>query len=104
MNNKKSDLTVATEILRQLGGRKFLAMTGCKNLLGGDNHLQMHLAKNKSKAKYLTITLDVFDTYTMTFNYLSKGYKLIEVAEYTGVYFDQLQAIFTKVTGLYTSL
>ena len=48
-------MTVANTILNQLGGNQFLAMTGCKNLLGFENGLQMRIPKNGSKANFLKI-------------------------------------------------
>jgi hypothetical protein len=104
-----SDGSVAREILNQLGGNRFLAMTGSKNLMHSNNGLtlSMHLARNKSTAKYLQITLDPNDTYTMVFSKLT-GKKneetLVEVARYEGVYADMLQSIFTDVTGFDTRL
>ena len=56
MNNN----IVAMEILKQLGGNKFLAMTGAKNLAYDDNSLNMKLPKNMSQANYLKITLKVY--------------------------------------------
>jgi len=98
------NLTVANEILRQLGGRKFIAMTGVKNLAGGEDHLQMHLVRNLSKAKYLSIKLEANDTYTMTFSKLDRNYNLIIIKEIENVYADQLQEIYTSVTGQHTRL
>ncbi|WP_195985425.1 hypothetical protein [Clostridium sp. D33t1_170424_F3] len=91
-------------------------MTGSKNFLADGNTLRMTLVKNKSKANRLFITLDeVTDTYIMRFLYyfpgrLNKktlawsGEKTEEVAEYKGVYAEDLRRIFTMVTGLETSL
>ena len=62
-----SDNTVARTILEQLGGNKFLAMTGAKNLGFSKDSLSMHLPKNMSKANRLTIKLEWDDTYTMRF-------------------------------------
>jgi hypothetical protein len=96
---------IATTILSQLGGRKFLAMTGSKNLVSDTNALQMHLTRNKVSAKYLRIELKSNDTYTMTFRKaVNKNNEAPIVREFEGVYCDQLQEIFTQVTGLYTSL
>lgn len=101
-------MTQAHEILEQLGGRKFLAMTGSKNLAydNGGRTLQMHLTRNNAKAKYLRITLEANDTYTMVFSKPTGmyGMDLQEVAKYEGVYNDMLQTLFTKVTGLQTTL
>ena len=60
-------MTVAQTILDQLGGNKFIAMTGSKNFLGGEKSLSMKLAKNQSGATHLRIELEPTDTYKMEF-------------------------------------
>lgn len=106
---------VARTIIEQLGGHKFIAMTGVKDLLSDGNTLRMRLPRNASKANRLWVTLDADDTYTMRFFKFTAGRlnkktfawsddKTVEVVEYNGVYCDQLQSIFTEVTGMYTSL
>lgn len=66
-------MKVADTILEQLGGNKFLAMTGAKNLLADGNTLRMTLPKNRSRANRLWITLDSNDTYTMNFFRFTAG-------------------------------
>ncbi len=106
---------IADIILEQLGGNKFIAMTGSKNFISDGNTLRMTLVSNQSKANRLWITLDGLDTYTMRFFKYTPGRlnrktfeftddKEVEIAEYNGVYYDQLQSIFTSVTGLDTTL
>lgn len=106
---------VVNEILRQLGGNKFLVMTGCKNLVADKNSLTMDIPKNKSKANNLKITLNGDDTYTMIFKKVTKArfdtkkMIFVEAKEtiiktFEGIYFDMLQEIFTEVTWMYTSL
>jgi len=106
---------IATTILQQLGGNKFLAMTGAKNLVAINNGLQMKLPSSKSKANLLTITLTPLDTYNMTFEKFTQpklNKKTFEVIEgkrtitkaFTDLYYDQLQELFTEVTGMYTTL
>lgn len=107
---------VADVILEQLGGNKFTAMTGSKDFLADGNTLRMTLVKNKSKANRLFVTLDeASDTYKMRFFYYFPGRlnkktlawseeKTEEVAEYEGVYGEDLCRIFKSVTGLETSL
>lgn len=104
-------------ILDQLGGNHFLVMMGCHHLLGDKKSLQMKIPRNASRANYLKITLEPDDTYRMEFRryrdecfsirngkcYQTKAINEI-VQTYDGVYFDQLQALFTHVTGMYTSL
>lgn len=108
-------MTVANIIYNQLGGNKFVVMTGSKNFLDDGNTLRMALAKNASKANRLWITLEADDTYTMRFfkytapRYSTKTYtfsdeKITEVRTIKGVYCDMLQELFTEVTGLYTRL
>jgi hypothetical protein len=113
------EMRVADIILDQLGGNKFLAMTGAHHLLADGNTLRMQLTKNISKANRLWITLDADDTYTMHFFYYRAGgmkvdYKkgtvtekpeiMKDVYKVSGIYFDQLQEIFTRLTGMYTHL
>lgn len=97
---------VHVEILNQLGGRRFLAMTGAKNLVYSqqqNNYLSFKIGRNKSGANYIKIVLNSMDTYDMKFIKIFKD-KMTTVAEFENIYNDQLQEIFTDVTGLYTSL
>ena len=110
-------MKVANIILQQLGGNRFIAMTGASHFVSDGNTLRMNLPRNASKANRLYITLAADDTYTMRFFYYRAGgwrvnHKTMTVTEtktverdvykIEGVYFDQLQSIFTKQTGLYT--
>lgn len=97
-------MTIANTILAQLGGNKFIVMTGSKNFIASKESLTMTLTKNKVKAKYLSVTLNSNDTYTMLFFGLNRNLDRVTKSEKTGVYFDQLQSIFTEVTGLDTHL
>jgi len=98
-------MNVANQILSQLGGNKFIAMTGSKNFGADESSLSMTLTKNKAKAKYLRIELTSMDTYNMIFRKENKKeFTFPVVAIFEGVYNDSLQKIFTEVTGLYTSL
>ena len=108
-------MRVADIILAQLGGNRFVAMTGANHFVSDGNTLRMQLPKNHSKANRLYITLDADDTYTMHFfKYTaprlnkktwewSDG-KQETVKKVAGIYCDQLQEIFTNVTLLYTHL
>jgi len=95
--------------LQQLGGRRFIAMTGAKNLTHDKNGtvLCMQIGRNSAKVKWVRITLTADDLYTMEFlGEKGRGFdsQVIEIAQYEGVYCDMLQPIFTKVTGMYTHL
>ncbi len=102
--SKQTDMEIANTILAQLGGNKFIVMTGSKNFIASKESLTMTLTKNKVKAKYLSVTLNSNDTYTMLFFSLNRNFERVSKSEKTGVYFDQLQSIFTEVTGLDTHL
>lgn len=95
-------METASTILSQLGGNKFLALTGSRNLRGSENSLVMDLSKNNLGAKFLTITLNGDDTYTMLFQSMRK-LEIKVKSEIKGLYCDQLQSEFTNQTGLYTS-
>ena len=106
-NNKKlktKNMKVAETILQQLGGNKFIAMTGSKNFIAGDYFLRMNLTKNKAKAKWLKITLNGKDLYDMDFFTADKDFNLTSKAKFEDVYFDELCFYFTKATGLFTRL
>jgi hypothetical protein len=99
-----SDLKVAETILRQLGGNKFRAMTGAKNLAGDSKSLSMRIGRNKTSSNYLKITLNSMDTYDMKFSRVSPKGGERSVIEYNGVFNDMLDDMFTAHTGMYTSL
>lgn len=113
---KKIDPTISTTIMQQLGGKKFIAMTGVKNFVYGDNWVSMSLGKSKSKANRLRIEYDEgLDLYNMIFlRHTNGGINLKTgefkhatdktVREFKEVYADQLQELFTEETGMYTSL
>jgi hypothetical protein len=97
---------VAATILEQLGGRRFLAMTGAKQLLSfnepGLGGLQFKLPRRGARAKHgidaVRITLDASDTYTVDF---FKGASKVRTID--GLYAEGLRRVFTEVTGLETS-
>ena len=100
-------MTVANTILDQLGGNKFLVMTGAKNLVGTENILQMTLPRVPgNKVNRLRVRLRGDDTYTVeTFKFSSR------TLEAQGCWQDgrssmpdNLQAVFTSLTGLHTHL
>ena len=97
-------MQVAQTILTQLGGNKFVVMTGSKNFLAGENYLNMKLTRNKAKAQWLKITLNGKDLYDMNFYTADKECNKTTKVLFEDVYFDQLQTLFTRATGLYTSL
>lgn len=107
---------VAATILNQLGGNRFVVMTGSKNFIYTENSLQMELTRNQLGAKFLIITLTSMDDYNLEFVKIKTTYEKIGTMKFPakteritlktfeGVYCDQLRGIFERETGLYTSL
>lgn len=94
---------IAATILMQLGGNRFLAMTGSVPQYC-DNYTSCYkLRRNKSRANYMKITLNCMDTYDIEFiRANTSGLKTL--VEKRGYYNDMLQVMFTEVTGLNTQL
>ena len=99
-----SDMKVAKTILEQLGGNKFVAMTGAKNFGGTEDSLSMRIGRNSSNSNYLKITLNSMDLYDMEFCKLTKLGEKKSVTEYNNVYNDLMRGTFTAHTGMYTTL
>ena len=97
-------MSVAREILNQLGGNKFRVMTGAKNFMGFSNGLVMKIGRNSSNSNYLKITLNSMDLYDMKFCKLTRKFEEKSVTEYSDVYNDMLTEVFEKHTGMYTKL
>lgn len=96
-----TDMTVAKTILEQLGGNKFMAMTGARSLTGTANGLNIKLPSNFAKdgINYVQVELTQMDDYTVTFSRV-RDLKVVEVARHEGAYAEDLQAVFTSTTGL----
>lgn len=97
---------VAKTILSQLGGNKFIVMTGAKNFGAGENSLSMKIPRTKGKAGSVThvkITLNSLDLYDVEYIRIH-GMKMTTVYEDEGIYVDMLKESFETYTGLYTSL
>lgn len=96
--------TVAETILKQLGGNRFIAMTGSNNFVrltcGG---LQMNLKPNMSKANRMVIKHNALDLYDIEFISV-RGLKANVKKKFDNIYADQLREVFTEVTGFHTSL
>ena len=100
---KESGRNIAKTILQQLGGNKFIAMTGAKNLGFTNNGLQMKIGRNSKGITHVIISLKSTDTYDVEFTKM-RGVNRKVVKKLKGVYADQLGKIFTKFTGLRTRL
>lgn len=94
----------AKEILDQLGGNRFRSMTGAKHFGKDDNKqsISFKIGRNCKQINYVTIKLTSMDLYNISFIKMRKC-QMTKV-EIKGIYFDQLQSIFTENTGLNTIL
>lgn len=97
---------VAETILSQIGGNRFRAMTGAKNLIAHNDGLSFRFPQTKG-VNYCKITLNMFDTYDVEFGMVRNKqgvptYTKKKVVD--NIFNDQLQEVFTNTTGLYTSL
>ena len=97
-------MSIAKTILEQLGGNKFVVMTGAKNFVDCGDALSMKIGRNKTSSNYLKITLNMMDLYDVRFSRVSLKGGERSVTEYNDVYNDSLVEVFEKHTGMYTSL
>jgi hypothetical protein len=100
-----SDLTIATEILRQMGGTGRLSMMiGANGFIGSDNSVSFRFkARAKNGANAFMVTLDPSDTYTIEFISVRGSSRKVKEA-LSDVYAEDLKNIFQNKTGLYLSL
>ena len=93
----------ARTILNQLGGNRFVAMTGAKQLVDLGEGLQFRIGRNCKKVNSVVIKLNGNDLYDVEF-YNIRGINFTKKSEAKNVFCDQLADIFEEHTGLYTSL
>lgn len=102
----KQYMAVANTIAKQIGGGA-LYMIGARNKVGLNEKLGgLGFSTGKvaaGKANTVKIVLNYDDTYDMEFSYTRGSSKRV-IAELEGIYFDQLNAMIEKYTGLYTRL
>ena len=106
-------MNIPQTILQQLGGNKFIAMTGAKHLAGHPDALSFKLPARfaKDNINWVKITLTPMDVYHVEFGRILPGnyrkgtmpsLKMIDTVD--NVYCDNLQDVFTDRTGLDTHL
>jgi len=95
---------IAQTILSQLGGNRFIAMTGAKDLNHTSNALHFKFgAGAKNKANHCSITLQTDDTYMIEFHrVVSVNCKFI--GSFRDVYSNALATVFSRETGFNTHL
>ena len=96
---KEGGREIAQTILQQLGGNKFIAMTGAKNLGFTNKGLQMKIGRNAKGVTHVIIELTSMDLYDIEFVKV-RAMKRTTIKKLKGIYADQLGKIFKKYTGL----
>jgi len=94
-----TDLTMAKAILAQLGGERFVMMTGATSFIGSADSLAFKLGSNPKRVTHVRVTLTPDGLYDMTFFRTGKGPQ-----SHDGVHHEMLQEVFGANTGLYTTL
>ena len=99
-NNK---MKTAQTIINQLGGNKFIVMTGAKNFVAGDSMLMFSIGRGaKSGINKIKIQLNNNDLYNVFFFNTKKAE--YTVSNFENVYTEDLTPLFTIETGFRTSL
>jgi hypothetical protein len=93
-------MTTATTILNQLGGNKFIAMTGATCYSDGNTLISKF--KGSKVANIMYVTLNENDTYDVKLCKF-RGLDVKTIKEVTGAYAEMLKPIFEGTTGLKTS-
>ena len=86
-------------ILKQLGGNRFVAMTGAKNLGTSGKDLSFSIGRNAKRVTHVHIKLTSMDLYDVEFINM-RGAKRKVIKKVRGVYGDMLPKIFKKYTGM----
>lgn len=105
MTTAQQNQFIAQTIFTQLGGNRFKMMTGAKDIFFDGPALQFKLPSNFANLgiNFVKISLNSMDTYDITFKKI-RGTKVTDVDDVTGIYCDQLAAIFQDKTGLDTNM
>ena len=105
MSTKDARLRIANTILAQLGGNRFIVMTGAKQFVAIEQGVMFTLPACLANLgiNKVRVELAASDTYTMTaLKVNARQGDAIEVLQESGVYCDQLEQTFEDLTGVYT--
>jgi hypothetical protein len=100
--NEGMDKRQAGELIKQLGGGRFIAMTGAKDFVVGPKGATFKIGRNSKSISHVRIDLEN-DLYNVEFIRVS-GTKITVVKNFKHVHVDQLRDLFGKHTGLRTNL
>ena len=99
---REERMAIAKTIQRQLGGHRFVCMTGARDLVALESGLQFSFPKAKQGINRVKVVLKPNDLYVMSF-YKVRGCECVlrdmQVADA-----EDLQRVFTAVTGLDTHI
>jgi hypothetical protein len=95
------DAQIVSEIVKQIGGNQFAAMTGAEFSRNGSTLIVKF--KGSTKFNHMTITLNGSDLYDVVFMKLRAG-KVSNEILFEDIYAEDLRAVFEKNTGLRTSV
>jgi len=96
-------MEVAQNIIAQLGGQRFVMMTGARQLMYTGRGVRFRLPSARQKINVVEITLNAADTYDVQFMRV-RGFDAKVVSESSGVFCDQLRELFEGQTGLATRI
>lgn len=105
MNTKEERLEVVNTILQQLGGNRFIVMTGAKQFVAIELGLMLTLPARLAKLgiNKVRVELDASNTYTMTtLKVNARRDTAIEVQREMLIHCYRLEATFEGMTDVYT--
>jgi len=101
--------SVATTIISQLGGNRFVAMTGAKNFMALNDKLggvQFDIPGTLTGGwNRVRVVLDFSDTYDVKFYKIRKvkGIPTVKAEkDFSNIYNDSIESLFSQETGLAT--
>ena len=101
--NETMNKRQGAEVIQQLGGGRFIAMTGAKDFFLGPKGMVFKIGRNSKGINYVRISLNFMDTYDIQFLQVRKFKEKVK-SEAKGVYADMIRDVFEQHTGLRTSL
>ncbi len=97
--NERMDKRKAAEILKMIGGNRFIAMTGAKDFAFSNKYMSFKIGRNSKGINFVRIAHNAKDLFDLEFGFVSvKGIKIKKKVK--DVYNDMLGTIFTKYTGM----
>jgi len=103
-STKLNDDFIAKQIYEQIGGRRFMLITGSHDAESIRNGMRLKLIKNKSGGNRLDIILNAADLYDLRFWRHAEGKKAMTMLLLRDIYFENLADMFSGATGLATTM